>query len=354
VRDHLDTTSTLSEDMTGRPLNPAINTTSIYASTATQGSVVFTFIDYATNETGFHVYANGVCKAIIPSMDSSETTASVQIDAPRGPGQIITVAAYNASGESMPSSVTVDVPWLVSYELNGGTLTGVEPSELTDGSNIYAPSPIPVLAGYSFAGWYTDAALATPFVTGAIIHSNVTLYAKWTPAVYYTVSYMSDGSEVQNASVQEGSFLTAPSVTKASYVLAGWYADEAGTILWDFATGTVSGNLVLYAKWVPNTVSAVTATVVNPAAPAFTFEPATLSVPYTLPVTVTATAGFASYQWKLNGTLLSEIGNSCSLDFLTAPASGLYLIGENTLSLIVQTSAGEYYSTSYTFTVTAN
>ena len=99
----------------------------------------------------------------------------------------------------------------------------------------------------------------------------------------------------------------------------------------------------------------VAVTIVNPAEPSLTFTPGTgtLSIPYssTGDVTIEAPAGYTGYSWKLNGTVLAQTTNVCTINLSTGEAKDLYIMGTNTLSLIINNN-GEYYSGSYTFTVT--
>lgn len=66
-----------------------------------------------------------------------------------------------------------------------------------------------------------------------------------------TVTFESNGGSAVNAvSVEAGSTIAAPTnPTRSGYTFVAWYADEALTAAWDFATDTVDANITLYAKW---------------------------------------------------------------------------------------------------------
>ena len=105
-----------------------------------------------------------------------------------------TFAFYIIKGE-VPDNV-----YSITYNTNGGD--AISPS--TDVTVIPNTLPTPTKEGYNFAGWYTDATLTTPVVTGTPLTDNITLYAKW--ADPYTVAQVyaildRDKSEV-NAYVQ--------------------------------------------------------------------------------------------------------------------------------------------------------
>lgn len=111
---------------------------------------------------------------------------------------------------------------------------------------------------------------------------------------------------------------------------------------------------ILYTNSFSGSVS-VTVSIVNPAEPDLSFSPGSgsLSIPYTSTgnVEISAPAGYTGYVWKLNGTELAQTNNVCTINLASGEAKDLYLMGTNTLSLIINDN-GEYYSGSYTFTVT--
>ncbi len=66
----------------------------------------------------------------------------------------------------------------VTLNLNGGT----GPAEVWADENGSVPVPkTPVLAGYSFGGWYTDTAMENPWNFNDTTDSEMTLHARWIP-----------------------------------------------------------------------------------------------------------------------------------------------------------------------------
>lgn len=67
----------------------------------------------------------------------------------------------------------------------------------------------------------------------------------------YTVDFNSKGGSNTDAqSVVYGGKVTKPAdPTRTGYTFGGWFSDEAISTAWDFANGTVSNNITLYAKW---------------------------------------------------------------------------------------------------------
>lgn len=72
----------------------------------------------------------------------------------------------------------------ITYELDGGTIYGSHPHSHTWSFDTDISNVIPVKNGYVFDGWFLDEALTQPAgdVIDASVHSEVTLYAKWTLA----------------------------------------------------------------------------------------------------------------------------------------------------------------------------
>ena len=64
----------------------------------------------------------------------------------------------------------------IKFNTNGGT--EIEPLSGSAGSNL-SSFPTPQKEGFSFAGWYNDEALTTPFTSTVFPENDITLYAKW-------------------------------------------------------------------------------------------------------------------------------------------------------------------------------
>ena len=108
--------------------------------------------------------------------------------------------------------------------------------------------------GYTFEGWYSDAALTTPATTIPFDQNgNVTLYTKWTPTDY-TITYDLNGgtNHPDNPAIYniESATITLQTPTKTHYTFGGWFDNEecTGNALTTIATGS-HGDMTLYAKW---------------------------------------------------------------------------------------------------------
>ncbi|MBQ9610482.1 MAG: InlB B-repeat-containing protein [Lachnospiraceae bacterium] len=142
----------------------------------------------------------------------------------------------------------------ISFESNGGSSVssvagnyGVEISELTDGDT----SVVPEKEGYTFAGWYSDEALETPYEFTTMPAEDITLYAKW-DINSYTIRFVTNGeSAVEVRSYEYGAdveALAAP--VKEGYTFTGWYSDKKCTKEYVFST-MPAVNVTVYAGWTP-------------------------------------------------------------------------------------------------------
>lgn len=140
----------------------------------------------------------------------------------------------------------------VKFNSNGGTAVSTVRG-LAAGSTITAPTA-PTKSGYTFGGWYKDAALtqAWNFASDTVTAADTTLYARWNASASVTVTYNSNGgSAVASFTGVPGTIIPQPAnPTKSGYQFAGWYKDTALTQVWNFSVDTVGSNITLYAKWV--------------------------------------------------------------------------------------------------------
>lgn len=111
---------------------------------------------------------------------------------------------------------------------------------------------IPEVEGYTFDGWYADAAHTTKFDFTQPIKSNTTVYAKWT-ANDYEVSFITEhGNAPTSQNVKYNGTAKDPGKLSAEgYTFVGWYADEAHKTKFDFST-PITGDTKVYAKWEKN------------------------------------------------------------------------------------------------------
>lgn len=89
----------------------------------------------------------------------------------------------SSGGGYVPPNTT---SYTVTFYMNDGTGTTYTTATVVAGNSVSAPAQ-PTREGYSFDGWYTDAAVTTAYSFGVAVTGNLNLYAKWIDAAtaYY-------------------------------------------------------------------------------------------------------------------------------------------------------------------------
>lgn len=143
--------------------------------------------------------------------------------------------------------------YTITYELNGGTVTGDNPSSYTYLSGPYTFADAQK-RGYEFNGWRvnsSDGYLIDGFSAGSY-HENLILYADF-EAIRYSVSYELDSgtnhaNNPDSYTIENNAYtLRAPS--RDGYAFRGWFTDEACT---DSVTKIATDgceDLTFYASW---------------------------------------------------------------------------------------------------------
>ncbi|HKM29292.1 MAG TPA: InlB B-repeat-containing protein [Bacilli bacterium] len=156
---------------------------------------------------------------------------------------------------TMPAnSLTLYAKWTVnsytiSFAVNGGST--VANMTKAFGSAVTAPANFSK-EGSTFGGWFTDAALKTPYVFTTMPAKNITLYAKWTVNTYTVKFEVNGGSTVPNITKAFGADVAAPSKpSKEGSTFDGWFTDIALKTRYGFTT-MPANDLTLYAKWTVN------------------------------------------------------------------------------------------------------
>jgi uncharacterized repeat protein (TIGR02543 family) len=145
------------------------------------------------------------------------------------------------------------ITYSISYTLNGGTQDPDNPANYT----IETPTvtlDAPTRTGYTFEGWYTNAALSGPAVTTIPLGSygNKTFYAKW-EVITYTITCVLNGGT--DPAIDAAYTIESPPVplhpsTRRGYDFMGWFDNAAfsGSPITSIPTGSY-GNRTYYAKW---------------------------------------------------------------------------------------------------------
>lgn len=122
----------------------------------------------------------------------------------------------------------------------------------------YTPPEGPTVSGYTFRGWYKEAAFTNKVTSITADKDEIVLYAKYDAAVTVTYNYLDGGAHengVENLFVNDKS-AAVPTVdfTFGTKVFAGWFTangTESGNWGTEFTNGTtVTESITVYAKWV--------------------------------------------------------------------------------------------------------
>ena len=127
-------------------------------------------------------------------------------------------------------TITDKEVFTITFDSNGGS--SVEPVDVVKDSKIEKPEN-PTKSGYTFKGWYKDAALETEWdFDKDVVTADITLYAKWETKdpdrpTYFKVEYNANGGEGEVPKSElhfSGEFVTVKSseLSKNGYIFKGW------------------------------------------------------------------------------------------------------------------------------------
>ncbi len=313
------------------------------------------------------------------------------------------------------TNVTSNLTVTATYKVNSYTITfnsnggsSVQGVTVDYGSKIPHPTS-PTKEGYTFGGWYKDAALTNSwdFTTDTMPLNGTTLYAKWDLKTYTVTFKDYDGTELKTETVGHGKSVTAPPAptregytfdrwdveftnitnnltvtatykmnsykitfnsnggsivnevttdygstipapdepTREGFTFLGWNKDESLTTPWDFATEKVQNDVTLYAKW--------------------------LEKNQLIDLSISAgklNSNFSKSTLSYEATVVNEVENLTVTPFLSNDQNGTLMInnqtvksgeasepiplniGKNTITLVV--TENEYSTQTYTITVT--
>ncbi len=170
-------------------------------------------------------------------------------------GNRVDISSYRVYSNLKLFAVWSEASYTLEFNLNGGS--GVFPTQYyIYGQNPVEPSTIPTKTGYTFEGWYIDSKLTKPMVfeEWEMQHSGA-VFAIWSQASF-KVSFANTGSDYADLGIED-QFVTADGlITKPAdpvregFKFVGWFAYAGATQQVDFNTFKVSGDQMIYARWV--------------------------------------------------------------------------------------------------------
>ena len=174
----------------------------------------------------------------------------------------ITVYAYWVEDTTPPGPGD---QFTVTFDSQGGS--AVASQTVAGGGKVTQPTN-PTRTGYTFAGWFKEAACTTAWNFGTdTVAGNTTLYAKWTsngttppgPGDQFTVTFDPNGGTGGGPLVTgtDGRLEALPGIpVRAGYVFEGWYTAVSGGT--QVTTATVfTQNVTVYARWRSQTAPTV-------------------------------------------------------------------------------------------------
>jgi uncharacterized repeat protein (TIGR02543 family) len=217
-----------------------------------------------------------------------------------------TFSTISANNITLYAKWTIN-QYTITFDTDGGTTINAITQDYD--TEVTAPSES-LRTGYTFSGWFSDAALENAYTFSTISAINITLYAKWT-INQYTITFDSNqGTDVASITQDYNTEVTAPNdPTRIGYTFSGWFSDVRLENAYTFTT-LPAENITLYAKWTINqytitfdtdggtTINAITQdydTEVtgpsNPTKEGYTFNGWSLEIPSRIPsedMTITA------------------------------------------------------------------
>ena len=145
----------------------------------------------------------------------------------------------------------------VTFNLDGGTMTGTNPVTVDDGAKVTRPTTDPTKDGNAFEGWYADAGLNNEFdFDNTAITADTTIYAKWrdhssvaigtTTGGKYSSNELHAENETSsmNATLPVNGSITLTATADAGYHFVGWYEGVIGSSYFveDHTTTLISSN----------------------------------------------------------------------------------------------------------------
>ena len=202
-----------------------------------------------------HITANNdVLGYSCPSLVTDDYTAQfilVENDLPDHFPKTVTITKYTGKESTviLPSTINSWTVTKIGEDAlkDNTTITSVTiPASVTEIGKLTAPT----VEGYTFDGWYADAAHTTEFDFTKPITGDTTIYAKWEKSKY-TVKFVSNYGSFADQTIEHGKpidtdKLTIPPVE--GFTFDGWYADDTRTKEFDF-TQPIKSNTTVYAKW---------------------------------------------------------------------------------------------------------
>jgi uncharacterized repeat protein (TIGR02543 family) len=167
-------------------------------------------------------------------------------------GEAVTEITMGSVGDIRLYAKWIINSYTISFDSEGGSEVDAITAEY--GTNVSEPSE-PTRAGYTFDGWYVDAAMTVVYEFTTMGAEDITLYAKWIINSYGIEYVLNDGENGDNPTTYtvETETIVLEDASRIGYTFGGWYTSEDfnGEAVTEITMGSV-GDIRLYAKWIIN------------------------------------------------------------------------------------------------------
>lgn len=166
-------------------------------------------------------------------------------------GDTYTFTTMPADGLTLYAKWVVEA-YAITYELNGGTNSGMNPDTYTVEDTVVLAAP--EKEGYTFVGWKdADGRIVAQISKGST--GDQTLSAEWRVNTYTIQFQPNNGGTIEDISGKYGTAITWPeNPTKTGYTFGGWYTDPSYGTAYSGGMATMPAfSGTLYAKWTLDT-----------------------------------------------------------------------------------------------------
>ena len=169
-------------------------------------------------------------------------------------GTAVTEIAKGSSGDKAIWAKWTVITYTITYNTNGGTLSGTYPTTYTVETETIS-LPEPEKTGYTFSGWFDNAGCTGSVVTSITKGStgNIEYWAKF--LITYTITYNTNGGTLSGTYpttyTVETDTITLPIPEKDGYTFVSWFNNSGftGSAVTSITKGS-TGDKEYWAKWV--------------------------------------------------------------------------------------------------------
>ena len=234
------------------------NSQSVSNLTSTNGATVTLYAQWTANTYTYNiVYKSSTGKSLGTSTVAGTFGSSKSVSAPAKTGYTTPSAQTVVFDSTSAKTITFTYPvvnYTISYNLNGGSVSGNPSSYNIESSTITLKNPSKT--GNTFTGWTgsngTTTQTSVSIPSGSIGNKSYT--ANWTVNSYTATFNGNGGSAGTSITKPYGSQLgTLPTSSRTGYTFKGWFTAASGGTQITATTTMPASNVTYYAQWTANT-----------------------------------------------------------------------------------------------------